>query len=109
MLIGRTLITRAAPETTDDEPGLAGRTPRSTGHRAPFLARFGSHVEGDVVGRTILTEAKGETTDDDGVTVTVLTEVEDTPEASSLRRIVGRTLATKAVETTDDEPSWRRA
>jgi hypothetical protein len=73
MIPGRTLITRAAPETTDDEGRTAGRldiagTKGSGGTRRPFLHRLATVVDGTVEGpgRTVNTRFGGETSDDPG-------------------------------------------
>ncbi len=109
MIPGRTIITRAEPETTDDESQspLRLRAARS-GEMSPFLARYAVAVDGEVRGRTRVTESVPETTDDDGRSQHssiaghgrgIARSRGQTPLAS------GRTIATKvAAETTDDEP-----
>lgn len=100
MLPGRTIITRAAPETTDDEGPLVVIPGTSKGSDEPFLARFATSVDGEVVGRTRITEAKAETTDDPS---------ESHPEAVAAPGTAsrGRTITTKvAAETTDDDPRF---
>lgn len=94
---GRTVITRAAPETTDDEEARRSTVlTQRDGDRQPFLQRFALRVEGEVLGRTRVTEARPETSD----------------EADPARRrwvatvaTRGRTITTRTgAETSDDEP-----
>lgn len=63
-LRGRTLLTRAAPETTDDDTPLDGGM-RGSGTRVPILRWQAGQAPGQVSGRTIITMTK-ETTDDRG-------------------------------------------
>ena len=59
---GRTLFTRAAPETTDDEVDARPKA-EGEGQSVPTLARSARLSQGHVLGRTVIT-ATPETTDD---------------------------------------------
>ena len=64
LVSGRSVITRATPETTDD-PGIAH--PRvGRGYRVPLLATRAEVVASSLRGRSITTKMGAETTDDAG-------------------------------------------
>lgn len=61
---GRTIITRAAPETSDDEgPDFNKASSHGPAIGEPFLARLATETPGSVRGGTRITESR-ETTDD---------------------------------------------
>lgn len=93
---GRTVITMATPETTDDEDrGTSRQMGDAGGSLRPFLSRFAVEVDGEVAGRTRITEAAPETTDEasPGHSLAV-------PQSTGGRTVITRVSA----ETTDDEP-----
>lgn len=94
---GRTVVTMAIPETTDDEDaGTLRPTGSASGSKHPFLHRFAVPVDGEVTGRTRMTKAAPETTDEETAT---------NPVRAGNLVVAGRTITTRVgAETSDDEP-----
>lgn len=94
---GRTIITRAAPETTDEpEPGTSRPVGSKDGSIRPFLHHLAVPVDGEIAGRTLVTKVSMETTDEESPT---------NPHGAVALALGGRTITTQlSAETTDEEP-----
>ncbi|MGI8775564.1 MAG: hypothetical protein ACR2KQ_11270 [Actinomycetota bacterium] len=105
-VVGRTLFTRAAPETTDDE---ASATPPYTRAANPTLIAVARGAEGHVVGRTRITATPETTDDESSVSPQSKSRGDAKPVLAVLAkgapgRVHAGTIVTFTRETTDDEP-----